>query len=295
MTTRHSTVTFKLLLYHNSESGDWWLGNWVSSFWKWQVGSKKVEALRPEAMNPPSPSSLLTDWSVHNMQVPVCCCPGLCLLADLTTPLQRLTPWQLSVKQWQPWNTWRRDLMSRYQVFKKSRQFSAIWNLEAWQRLLCAWITSRTLQCWWSTRIPGLLSMFKKIKATKACFRKQTLWKYLRKKKIRLSNLPYLLALFFSWVVSASVLELTDWLSEFLLLSPNFLSLFKRLSVSLSPYLLLITGAGAGSPTLDLKAPVPRLKKKQHRLHKQHTHCRQPGCWEHLSTWGQQVRWTDEV
>lgn len=62
--------------------------------------------------------------------------------------------------------------------------------------------------------------------------------------------------------MSASVLELTDWLSEFLLLSPNFLSLFKRLSVSLSPYLLLITGAGAGSPTLDLKAPVPRLKEK---------------------------------
>lgn len=77
-----------------------------------------------------------------------------------------------------------------------------------------------------------------------------------------LIDLPYLLALFFSWVVSASVLELTDWLSEFLLLSPNFLSLFKRLSVSLSPYLLLITGAGAGSPTLDLKAPVPRLKEK---------------------------------
>lgn len=26
--------------------------------------------------------------------------------------------------------------------------------------------------------------------------------------------------------------------------------------------MLLITGAGAGSPTLDLKAPVPRLKEK---------------------------------
>lgn len=81
------------------------------------------------------------------------------------------------------------------------------------------------------------------------------------------SSSLYLLALPFSWVVSASVLELTDWLSEFLLLSPSFLSLFNRLSVSLSPYLLLITGVGAGNPTLDLKAPVPRLQiKRGHKV-----------------------------
>lgn len=116
-----------------------------------------------------------------------------------------------------------------------------------------------------------------------------------KKKKIRLSNLPYLLALFFSWVVSASVLELTDWLSEFLLLSPNFLSLFKRLSVSLSPYLLLITGAGAGSPTLDLKAPVPRLKEKTVHVKQTADSHHNPGCWGHVATSHQQMWRTDEA
>ena len=109
-------------------------------------------------------------------------------------------------------------------------------------------------------------------------------------------QLPYLLALSFSWVVSASVLELTDWLSEFLLLSPNFLSLFKRLSVSLSPYLLLITGAGAGSPTRDLKAPVPRLKEKTAKVKQmEQTTYNKLGCRRCAATLGQGLRWTDEA
>lgn len=33
-TTCHSTATFKMLLYHNSESGNWWFGKLGHSFWK---------------------------------------------------------------------------------------------------------------------------------------------------------------------------------------------------------------------------------------------------------------------
>lgn len=62
-----------------------------------------------------------------------------------------------------------------------------------------------------------------------------------------------------------SVWEPTEWLSEFLLPSPAsiFFSRFRRLSVSRKPYLLLITGASAGSPALDLKAPVRRLQNNK--------------------------------
>lgn len=62
---------------------------------------------------------------------------------------------------------------------------------------------------------------------------------------------------------SASV-EATDWLSDFLLPSSSFFSLLSLLSVSLRPYLLLITGTSTGSPAFDLKAPAPRLKTYCH-------------------------------
>lgn len=53
--------------------------------------------------------------------------------------------------------------------------------------------------------------------------------------------------------------EPTEWLSEPWFPSPIFFNLLRRLSVSRNPYLLLITGTSAGSPALDLNAPVPRL------------------------------------
>lgn len=66
-----------------------------------------------------------------------------------------------------------------------------------------------------------------------------------------------------SWV-SASVWEPTEWTSEFWLASPSFFSLLSRRSVSLKPYLLLITGPATGSPIFDVKAPVARLKNRSH-------------------------------
>lgn len=195
-----------------------------------------------------------------------------------------------------------KNVISSYQVFKKSRQFSRGHRTESGGGTQTAFVLRSCLEPCSAAEAHESQGFSQDLKDqnywSEAHFRKIIVWKYLKKEKkknedICLSNLPYLLALFFSWVVSASVLELTDWLSEFLLLSPNFLSLFKRLSVSLSPYLLLITGAGAGSPALDLKAPVPRLKEKTAQV-KQRTDSKF-SCWGLEATSSQQLWCTDEA
>lgn len=70
---------------------------------------------------------------------------------------------------------------------------------------------------------------------------------------------------------SASV-EATDWLSDFLLPSSSFFSLLSLLSVSLRPYLLLITVTSTGSPAFDLKAPVARLKSHKNCVNGNYIH-----------------------
>lgn len=127
----HRTVTFKMLFYHNSESGNWWFSEWVSSFWKRQLSSKQAEVLRPEAPSFPSPSSILQIGQARGHVCAWMSPPQSCLLVgpnDLI--IVKLTPWWCFSQTYDDPGTHDEDLISSYQLLKKSRQFCLEYCIE---------------------------------------------------------------------------------------------------------------------------------------------------------------------